>query len=262
MVDSEAPAVVLVRPSEEGNIGATARAMANMGLSRLVLVEPAAPIGSTARAFAVGAGDILEAAVRADSFVEGIAPFQRLVGTTSQRARALDVPLISPRELPATLASDPAGTSTALVFGPERSGLNNEELARLEPLVRIPTDARQPTLNLAQAVLVMAWELYQARHTHGDRLEASDAVETAATEATAATAATAAEVEGLFGQLVPLLEDLGFARDDTFAGVLRDLRRLAARSRVTQREVGILRGICRRAARAIAFGGTGADRPR
>ncbi|MDH3743632.1 MAG: TrmJ/YjtD family RNA methyltransferase [Acidobacteriota bacterium] len=234
-------AIVLVRPTEEGNIGAAARAMANMGLSRLVIVEPATPIRDTARAFAVHAGEVLDKAVHAGSFAEGIAPFQRVVGTTSKRARTLEVPLISPRELPRVLASDPAGTSTAIVFGPERSGLENDELARLSPLVRIPTSRKQPTLNLAQAVLLVAWELYHS--------------ETAAVEKTdlrSEPVATAADIEGLFGQLTPLLGDLGFARDDTFSSVLRDLRRLAARARLTDREVRILRGICRRAARSVS----------
>ncbi len=228
------PAIVLVRPSEPGNVGAAARAMANMGLSELVLVEPAAEIGRVARAFAVGAGEVLDRARRCPSLDEALAPFGRIVATTSSRSRALREAPIPPRALPARLAADPTGTRTALVFGPEASGLDNEELARASPLVRIPAAARQPTLNLGQAVLVVAYELYLARPREGSG-EAEE------------PPAPAAEVEALFDHLGRVLDEIGFARDDTAAGVVRDLRRLAARAAPTRREVSILRGICRRA---------------
>ena len=91
---SERFGVVLVRPTESGNVGAVARAMANTGLSRLVLVEPAAAIDRVARAFAVKAGYVLDGAVRVRSVEEAVAPFQRVVGTSSGRDRQLDVPLL------------------------------------------------------------------------------------------------------------------------------------------------------------------------
>jgi len=228
------PAVVLVEPREEGNIGATARAMANMGLSELVLVSPEAEIGRTAEAFAVGAGHILEAARYADSLANALEPFHRVVGTTSARARELPMPPLSPRELPAALRDEDTDTSTAIVFGPEVSGLDNDQLARCGLLVRVPCAPVQPTLNLAQAVLVVTYELYMARLT---QMEASSP---------RPRPATAGELEGFFGQLVPLLAAVGFQRDDTFDSVIRDLRRLAARVGATSREVSILRGICRR----------------
>ncbi len=227
------PAIVLVRPSEPGNVGAAARAMANMGLSELVLVEPAAQIDRVARAFAVGAGDLLDRARRCPSLDEALAPFGRIVATTSSRSRALREAPIPPRDLAARLAADPPGTRTAIVFGPEASGLDNEELARASPLVRIPAAPRQPTLNLGQAVLVVAYELYVARPRAGGG-EAEE------------PPAPAAEVEALFAHLDRVLAEIGFARDDTAAGVVRDLRRLAARAAPTRREVSILRGICRR----------------
>src|SRR5262245_2524072 len=91
------PVVVLVRPREEGNVGSAARAMANMGLDRLILVEPAAPLGKIARAFAVGAGHVLDAAVRVPSLAAAVAPFARVVGTTSTRDRRLAVPVATAR---------------------------------------------------------------------------------------------------------------------------------------------------------------------
>jgi len=252
------PAVVLVRPQHEGNVGATARAMANMGLSELVVVEPAPEIGAPGRAFAVKAEHILDGMRRTTSLAQALAPYSRIVGTTSSRNRDLSVPILSPRELAADLARD-APSPTALVFGPEASGLNRDELARCGKLVRIPASPRQPTLNLAQAVLIITYELYLSR---ADREEDADRQGEAGRQGEADRqeekapgtpddeerwSATAGEIAALLAQLEPVLHQIGFSRDDTFGGVLRDLGALAARSGVTRREVAILRGICRRA---------------
>ena len=149
------PAVVLVRPREEGNVGSAARALANMGLDRLILVEPAAEIGKVATAFAVGAKHVLDNALRVGSLPEALAPFRRVVGTTSSRDRRLGIPVLEPRELPAWLGEGSPDTPTALVFGPEVGGLTNEELALAGAIVTIPCSPVQPTLNLAQAVLIV-----------------------------------------------------------------------------------------------------------
>jgi tRNA (cytidine32/uridine32-2'-O)-methyltransferase len=233
------PTVVLVEPREEGNIGSTARAMANMGLNELVLVNPVAEIGRVAKAFAVGAGHLLDNARFVDSLDRALEPYQQIVGTTSARARELPTPPIRPHDLPGVLQEEHPGTTTALVFGSEVSGLDNDHLARCGLLVRVPCHPIQPTLNLAQAVLIVTYELYMAR------------LESDAPEGDRPQTATAGELEGLFGQLAPLLSTIGFQRDDTFDSVIRDLRRLAARAGATSREVTILRGICRRAHNAF-----------
>lgn len=225
------PTVVLVRTQEEGNIGATARAMANMGLERLLLAAPQTTIGDTARAFAVGARHVLDRARVVPSLAEALAPYQRVVGTTSARGRSAGG--ITARELPAALASDAPGTPTALVFGPEASGLTADELTLCSPVVQVPCAPRQPTLNLAQAVLVVAYELFQA-------------AEQGARHTAAPPRATTGELDGLLADAAEVLELVGFARDSTFAGVLADLRALGARAGLTPREVSILRGICRR----------------
>jgi TrmH family RNA methyltransferase len=236
-----APAVVLVRPREEGNVGSAARAMANLGLDRLILVEPAAVIGKVGTAFAVGAKHVLDACERSPSLAEALAPFRRVVGTTSARDRRWEVPLLPPRELPAWLAQDPPGTPTALVFGPEVGGLTNHELALASVIVSIPCSPVQPTLNLAQAVLILAYELFLSR----------DEIPRPATVGHPEPPATTAEVDGLFEHATGILCRIGFDRDSSFEGVLRDLRRLAARAAPDSREVAILRGICRRAQRAL-----------
>lgn len=231
------PAVVLVRPQEEGNVGASARAMANMGLESLLLVEPAPRLGRTAYAFAVGAHSILDNAERHPSLETALASYQRVVGTSSTRKRDVSQSTLEPRRLAAVLGVDPPGTRTALVFGPEASGLNNDELALCDPLVTVPCAPLQPTLNLAQAVLLVAYELHLAQP-----LEVTEH---------SPIAASTAEVEQLFGHLERLFKSVGFARDDTYASVLRELRHLAARTRPSEREVQILRGICRRTLHAV-----------
>jgi tRNA/rRNA methyltransferase len=258
-----AVAVVLVRPREEGNVGAAARAMANMGLGRLILVEPAPPLGPTARAFAVGARHVLDGCSRVASLREALAPFPRVIGTTSTRDRRQAVPLIGPRELPERLAADPPGTPVALVFGPEVGGLTNEELACANLVVSIPCAPLQPTLNLAQAVLILAYELYQARLE--GTLQGVGGTELAGAAAAAAFAAeapaTTADLDGLFDQAAAVLRRIGFDRDSTFPGVLRDLRAAAARARLSEREAAILRGICRRAGYALARSASAASAP-
>lgn len=247
-----AVAVVLVRPREEGNVGAAARAMANMGLGRLILVEPAAPLGPTARAFAVGARHVLDGCSRVASLREALAPFPRVIGTTSTRDRRQAVPLIGPRELPVRLAADPPGTPVALVFGPEVGGLTNEELACANLVVSIPCAPLQPTLNLAQAVLILAYELYQARLGDPRLMLAGVTGVTGVAGVATEVPATSADVDGLFDQAAAVLRRIGFDRDSTFPGVLRDLRAAAARAHLSEREAAILRGICRRAGHALA----------
>ncbi len=242
------PAVILVRPQEEGNIGAAARAMANMGLDELILVEPAPKLDRAAYAFAVGARPILDQARRHPTLESALSSFQRVVATSSSRQREIAQTVLEPRQLPQALAVDPPGTRTALVFGPEASGLNRDELALCDPLVTVPCAPRQPTLNLAQAVLILTYELRIAAlpplPDHGP------------------APASHAQVERLFEHLDTLFKSVGFARDDTYESTLRDLRQLAARARPSEREVQILHGVCRRSLHALgSLPGESADKP-
>lgn len=233
------PAVVLVRPQHEGNIGGAARAMANMGLERLHLVEPAPPLEDTARALAVGAEHILDAAQRHASLKEALAPFGRAIGTTSGRHRQLEQTVVSARELGPLLDSN-ARSSTALVFGPEASGLTRDELALLDPLVTVRCAARQPTLNLAQAVLLVSYELQLADPERADAGPNPPKL------------ASIGEIDQLLEHVETLLQRVGFDRDDTYPGVIRDLRQMAARTRPSEREIHIFHGICRRTLHALA----------
>lgn len=260
---SPLPAIILVRPQEEGNVGSVARAMANFGLERLILVEPAAPLRGTARAFAVHAGELLDRAERAPSLRAATAGFGRIIATTAARDRPWPQRLITPRELPAELADDPPGTATAIVFGPEPSGLTNQELALASLLVRVPTAPVQPTLNLSQAVVIVAYELFAARAF--GIAEPRPAPQNAADPGSAIEPeprATGEEVSGFFDQLAQLLHQVRFARDATTANVERDLRQLIARAQPTRREVTILRGILRRLGHALDRSGGRAPRGR
>ena len=234
------PYVVLVRPREEGNVGAAARAMANMGLARLALVEPAPAIGEVARAMGIGARHILDAVERHATLSGALSGARRIVGTTSSRDRSLRTPARWAHELPGLLASDPAANPTALVFGPEVGGLNNDELALCTLLLTIPTAPAHPTLNLAQAVLIVAYELFTA--TEGGSKPTPDSTPSADPD----PPATAAAVSALFEQWRALMRKGGFARDQSFAGATRDLRALLVRATPNEREVRILRGIARR----------------
>ena len=240
------PAIILVNPRDEGNVGAVARAMANMGLGRLILVEPAPPIAGIARGFGVGGWDVLDGCVRRATFAEAVAPFRRLVGTTSARERPLrHAQPLTARELPAFLAQDPADTETALVFGPEDSGLSRRQLEVCHPVVTVPCARRRPTLNLAQSVLLLAYEL----HLAGDGGPLPDRRRE--------MPATAADVDGFLGQASRTLERIGYDQDKIRRRFTDELRRLLTRAGATSREVRALRRLVNRVHQRLPGGGRG-----
>jgi tRNA/rRNA methyltransferase len=156
--------IVLVEPAGPLNVGSIARAMKNMGLQTLVLVDPQCDhLSHEARQMAVHAADILESAQQVATLPEALAGCQRAIATTT-RTRNLLTPLEHPRTaLPWLLAES---VTSALIFGPEDRGLNNLELNYAQRFVRIPSHPDYSSLNLAQAVAICAYELYQAT---GDR---------------------------------------------------------------------------------------------
>ena len=201
-----------------------------------------------ARAFAVGRRHVLDAAERVDSTAEALAPFRRVVGTTSTRDRQLAVPLVSARSSPPCSPAIPPGTATALVFGPEVGGLTNDDLSLAGAVVNIPCSPVQPHPEPRPG---RADPRLRAPHGPPDR---QSHVPSTAEPPAAAADSTASSPHARI-----LLTTGGFARDDTFPGVLRDLRRLAARFAGDRREVTILRGICRRVQHALARKGLGRD---
>ena len=156
--------VVLCQTSMAENIGAAARAMKTMGLSRLVLVAPKADIDEKARAVATHAGDVLEAARVVDSVDAAVADSVAVWATTA-RSRSLTLPLLDGRaaaaEITRQAASGPAGR-VSILFGAERTGLTNEELGVADRLLALNANPDYPVLNLAQAVQLVAYEIFHA----------------------------------------------------------------------------------------------------
>jgi TrmH family RNA methyltransferase len=223
--------IVLVEPSHPGNIGAVARAMKNMGLERLVLVNPRQFPHSEAIARASGADDVLAKAHVAASVGEAVAGCGFIVATTSrtrdQYFRVADV-----REAAERVLSESRRGPAAVLFGSERAGLTNEQLEAAHLLIRIPASEGYPSLNLAMAVQIVAYELFRA---HGVRVDTAPG---------AGPLADPVEMERLYEHLAHVLEEVDF-RDRTQGGthLMARLRRLFQRAALDRNEVNILRGI-------------------
>jgi tRNA (cytidine32/uridine32-2'-O)-methyltransferase len=258
--------IVLVGTQHPGNIGSAARAMKTMGLSRLALVAPERYPDREADALAAGARDVLEAATLHATLAEAIADCRLVLGCTA-RSRRVPLPEQVPRDAAATaLAEAAAGTEVALVFGRERTGLENEELQLCHGAVHIPSDPGYGSLNLAAAVQVLAYELRMAwlgGHGTGTAVPAPVAVappEAFATGPAREPPASHAEMEGLFAQLAETLDDIDFHKGRAPASAMRKLRRLFLRARPDAREVRLLRGVLADAQRmARLAGGRGGE---
>jgi TrmH family RNA methyltransferase len=239
--------VVLVRPSQSANVAATCRAMKNMGIRGLWLVgvEPGLVAGD-ARNLAYGAWDVLDGARYAPGLRQAVAGAAFVVGTSGRWA----ADSLSPRTLADQASARAAGGRLALVFGPEASGLGNDELAACHARVHIPADPAHPSLNLAQAVLILAYELRLAL-----------AVPAAAP---AAPRATAGALEEALDELREGLLGIGYLSRENPDTILSELRRLLARAAPTAREVTLLRGLARQvrwAAGRVAASPAAADNP-
>ena len=224
--------IVLVAPSHPGNIGAVARAMKNMALSELVLVRPKQFPHPEASARASLAQDVLDAARTVPTLAAALDGCGFVAATTS-REREQYFRVIDVREAAARLVAEARRAPAAVVFGAERSGLTNEELEAAHALVRIPASEAYPSLNLAMAVQLVAYELYRA---------AADVTATAAPAE--APLATTEEMQRLFAHVEAVLEEIEF-RDRTESGthLMARIRRFLQRAELDQNEVNILRGI-------------------
>jgi len=151
--------IVLVRPRNPLNIGAAARAMANFGLTRLAVVAPFEPTWEEARSAAVGGDAVIAAARSVPTLVDALGVTTLVVGTTTGSRRSLGRQVLPLPELAARLRRRKAKGRAALLFGSEKTGLSNEDMSRCHLLVRIPTTADCPSMNLGQAVAVCAYEL-------------------------------------------------------------------------------------------------------
>jgi len=227
--------IVLVNTSHPGNIGGVARAMKNMCLQDLVLVDPIAEFPSgKAWARASGAVDILERTRRVATLDEAIADCQWVVGA-SARLRAIPWPLLDARECAQKLAETSRHDQVAVILGRENSGLTNEEMDKCHHLVHIPANADYSSLNLAAAVQVLSYEIHMAHLIQAGKAELS--VENDYPRV------TAQELEGLYAHFETALKVLDFYDPDNPRQLMRRLRRLFNRAQLDRMELNILRGI-------------------
>lgn len=227
---------VLVRTSKPGNLGAAARALANFGFGNLALVAPQCdPMDPAALRLSVRAEPFLKDAVRCDSLVEALADRQFVLATTARKEGTLRAGALAPWDAAMSDLAQAARTErVAIVFGPERTGLENDDLRHCHLLTSIPTSDRYPTLNLAQAATVVAYEL-------SSRLTASEAVVEPAEE----ERASVADIDRSLSVLRGALERIGFLRHDKSGRLFDGLARVILRSAPTRNEVDIVTGLAR-----------------
>ena len=225
----ERVAIVLYRPQLPENIGAVARAACNMGLSRLVVVQPADPDRERMAKMATPAAAHLLARMAVfDDLAQALAPFQYIVGTTARRG-GVRQELFSPRQMAARLLEVSLHNDIALLFGPENWGLTNQELPFCHALVSIPT-AECASLNLAQAVMVLAYEIFTAG---------------AAKPRFAPRLANLRELEPMYAMLQETLVKINFISHQNPEHWMLNVRRLFARHGLRAREAQVIKGICR-----------------
>jgi TrmH family RNA methyltransferase len=220
--------VVLAHPRNPANVAAACRALKNMGLGSLSIVGGDPGLGRPeARNLAYGAWDLLDAVRFFPGLDEAVAGASFVVGTSGRE----DPASWSPRRFASEGSARAGGGRTALVFGPESTGLTSEELARCHARVRIPSDPEQPSLNLAQAVVILAYEIRLSRDgAPPDQLPPR---------------ATAGELEAALRELEEGLVGIGYLNAENPRAILAELRLLLARAGPTPREASLLRGLAR-----------------
>lgn len=231
--------IVLVEPAGPLNVGSVARVMKNMGLSRLVLVNPhCSPMHPEAQQMAVHAQDVLAAAEAVATLPEALTGCYRAIATTG-RARDLATPLEPPRQALPWLLDTPS----ALIFGPEDRGLSNAELNYAHRCVGIPSNPAYPSLNLAQAVAVCCYELYQLAQAPVQPISTLSVPSVARTDAEPLASLDAME-QGL-QHLQTLLLEVGYLHPHTVSSRMQKVRQIMLRSQLSTSELALLRGMVR-----------------
>ena len=232
MSDSLSTAVrfVLVEPDHPGNIGGACRALKNMGFGALHLINPRRFPDPQAEWRAAGAQDVLDAVTVHDELASAIDDCALVVGT-SARSRNIPWPLVTPRELAARVTEKPPGGPLAILFGRETNGLYNDELQRCSLHLAIPGNPDYPSLNLAMAVQVVAYELFVAGAREID-WAGSDR-----------PAASAAELEQVIGHLESAAVGSGFVDPANPGQTLTRFRRLLLKAELDKTEVAMVHGL-------------------
>ncbi|WP_066349518.1 RNA methyltransferase [Geminocystis sp. NIES-3708] len=230
--------IILVEPAGERNIGSIARVMRNMGLSDLVIVKPRCDyLSEDAQVMAVHGVEVLQKAVIVDSLPMALEGCQRAIATTA-RTRGIPTILETPRQaLPWLIEKN---VTSALIFGPEDRGLSNQELSYAQRFVCIKANPEYPSLNLAQAVGICAYELYQNLND----LNISDNSDNEMN-------ANIEELEGYYQHLESVLLDVNYLYPHTAAVKMEKLRRIINRTNLKSQELAMIRGILRQIQWAI-----------
>lgn len=226
--------IVLIETSTPGNIGAVARAMKNMGLSRLVLVSPEEFPHKEATWRAVSANDVLENAVVVSSLDEAIGDCGFVLGA-SAKDRRIPWPVTDPRRAAVEVSEFSQKGEVAILFGREDNGLANEELVRCNLHVAIPTSDIYSSLNLAMAVQIICYELHMFEH--------GDALPEALDDEWDAPPATQENMERFYVHLEETLGQIGFLNPAAPRQLMQRLRRLYGRLRLDEMELNMLRGM-------------------
>jgi tRNA/rRNA methyltransferase len=226
--------IVLYKPKYAGNIGSVARAAKNMGISNIMVVGTADFDREAMQQRSTHlASDVLDQIQYVESINEALGSFNYIVGTTARLGKARG-PFISPRVIGKSIADISQKNKVALLFGPEDTGLANEELRLCHAVVTIPTSREFTSLNLSHAVMILCYEIFTASSV--------------ATTPSAATPklALSSELEGMYGQIQILLADIEFINPENPDYWMMHLRRFFSRAGLLSREAGLIRGICRK----------------
>ncbi len=226
--------IVLVGTTHPGNIGATARAMKTMGLKQLVLVKPKIYPDAEATARASGADDILAAAIIHQSFAKAISDCHFVFGT-STRERSIPWPLYTPAQTAEKIFDlIGEGSTVAIVFGRESSGLANEELELCNAMIQIQTNPEFSSLNIASAVQIVSYEIQKKLlEAEPDLQESSEQTPLVSVD----------QIQQLYDHLQQCLIDIGYFDPDKPRRLMRRLKRVINRSQIDANEYNIIRGI-------------------
>jgi len=219
--------IVLVEPQVPGNVGATARAMKNTGLSKLVLVNPWFRDHPQARYMAHGSEDILKNAIVAENIDDALEDSVIVAGTT--RRKRHNTPFMNPREAAQAIIEGTSSGTVSVLFGREDKGLTNEELKHCQLLITIPSSRKQPSLNLSQAVMIIAYELFSGAYPAGKR--ALDLV-------------TSEELQCMYDHLERSLTTLGFRQWNDGDNYMKSLRRVFSRTQLEKRDAAAIHKLC------------------
>jgi tRNA/rRNA methyltransferase len=235
------PAVILVRPQLGENIGKAARAMYNFGLTDLRLVSPRDGWPNPdAGPSAAGAGIVIEKAKVYSSVEDAIADCTRVYATTV-RDRDMPKPVVTPRETAAQIKSLPETSQVGILFGPERSGLTNDDVVLADAVLTVPVNPDYGSLNLAQAVILVAYELFQQETDTPAHVPSHPE-----------GAASKQEITGLMVHLEDALDSKGYFKSEgRRAKQVHTLRNLIQNSEFSSQEIQTLRGVVKSLSREV-----------